>query len=233
MKNTAFDIFLIDGKGIEIHVSVISAGSVKKLELKTAPEKENPFTGRRYSKRPDGLAVKEVRVDMGEPVLEPEKIPVKLNITGDIITDEINMETQKICIMQPIVTDVREYKMTCVSMGNPHCVIYVEDVDGFDVSGEGRKLEVSEHFPKRVNVEFVQVTGRDSIKMRVWERGAGETYACGTGACGAVVSSILNGFTENTVIVSLKGGKLSITWDREANRVFMTGTAVTVYTGEI
>ena len=214
-------------------IRVISAGKIKELVMEPVEEQPNRFTGLRYGKRKDGKVIERVTVNMGEAILHPSEIPVIITKTDDIITDDIKQENQEICLMQPIRTDVAEYRMTCVSMGNPHAVIYVEDVDRFPLAVEGPKLETHRCFPNRVNVEFVKVIDRQNIQMRVWERGTGETFACGTGACAAAVSSILNGYTEDKITVSLKGGDLSITWDRDQNQVFMTGTATTVFEGDI
>ncbi|MEE1315187.1 MAG: diaminopimelate epimerase [Faecalimonas sp.] len=163
--------------------------------------------------------VKLVRVDMGSPELVPERIPVVAE--GDAVIDA------------PILVDGIEYRMTAVSMGNPHAVVYVEDVKGLDLPTIGPKFENHERFPKRVNTEFVRVIDRHTVEMRVWERGSGETLACGTGACAVAVASILNGLTEDTVTVKLLGGDLEITWDREANTVYMTGPAEVSFEGEI
>lgn len=163
--------------------------------------------------------VKFVKVDMGSPELVPANIPVVAE--GDTAIDT------------PILVDGEEYHMTCVSMGNPHTVVYVEDVQGLDIETIGPKFENHERFPKRVNAEFVKVLDRNTVEMRVWERGSGETLACGTGACAVAVASILNGYTENKVTVKLLGGDLLIEWDREANKVYMTGPAEVSFDGEI
>ena len=118
-------------------------------------------------------------------------------------------------------------------MGNPHTVVFVEDVDGLEIEQIGPKFEHHPCFPNRVNTEFVKVLDRNTVKMRVWERGSGETLACGTGACAVAVACILNGLTENKVTVQLLGGDLLIEWDREADKVYMTGPAEVVFDGEI
>lgn len=158
-----------------------------------------------------------VKVDMGEPVLEARKIPV--NLDGVIKN-------------YPIIIEGKEFKITCVSMGNPHAVVFVEDVDGFDVKRYGQAIENHGFFPKRTNVEFVQITGPGRFKMRVWERGAGETMACGTGASAAAVASSLNGFTARKVTVALLGGELAIDWSGD-NHVYMTGPADEVFEGRM
>ena len=163
--------------------------------------------------------VKLVKVDMGSPELVPANIPV--------VADDDS------AIDEPIVVDGVEYRMTCVSMGNPHAVVYIDDVKGLDIEKVGPKFENHERFPRRVNTEFVRVIDRNTVEMRVWERGSGETLACGTGACAVAVASILNGHTENKVTVKLLGGDLFIEWDREANRVYMTGPAEVSFDGEI
>lgn len=165
----------------------------------------------------DGL-VQQVRVDMGEPVLEPEKIPV--------------ISSNSRVISEPIEVGGKEWKMTCVSMGNPHAVVFVEDVAQFPLEQYGPKFENHERFPKRTNTEFVQVISRTEASMRVWERGSAETWACGTGTCATVMACILNGFTDNTVLVHLRGGDLTISYDPKTNHIFMTGPATEVFEGE-
>ncbi|MDY5540559.1 MAG: diaminopimelate epimerase [Lachnospiraceae bacterium] len=166
----------------------------------------------------DGKAVK-AEVDMGEPVLEPERIPVMAGKTP--VVDE------------PIEVDKKEYHMTCVSMGNPHAIIYVPDVENLAIEEIGPRFENHPRFPRRTNTEFVQVEDRGQVKMRVWERGSGETLACGTGACATAVACILNGLTDRKVTVHLLGGDLEIRWDEKTNHVFMKGPAETVFDGEI
>ena len=160
-----------------------------------------------------------VKVDMGKPELKSDLIP-------------IISENEKV-IDEPIEVDGKEYHMTGVSMGNPHAVIYVDDVKGLDLEKIGPKFENHERFPKRINTEFVHCIDRQTVEMRVWERGSGETLACGTGACAVAVSSILNNLTDTQVTVKLLGGDLQIEWDREKDRVFMTGPATVVFDGVI
>ena len=162
-----------------------------------------------------------VRVNMGRPRLEPELIPI---VPEDPKEDTV--------IDAPILVDGKEYRMTGVSMGNPHAVVYVDDVDGLDIETVGPKFENHERFPNRINTEFVKVLDDHTAQMRVWERGSGETLACGTGACAAAVSCMLNGLTEDTVTVKLLGGDLKIEWDRDADVVYMTGPATVVFDGE-
>lgn len=163
--------------------------------------------------------VKLVKVDMGNPELVPANIPIVAD--GDRVIDE------------PINVNGTEYRMTGVSMGNPHAVVYVEDVKGLDIEKIGPAFENHERFPNRVNTEFVKVLDQNTVEMRVWERGSGETMACGTGACAVAVACILNGFTEDKVTVKLLGGDLQIEWDKEADKVYMTGPAEVSFDGEI
>lgn len=160
-----------------------------------------------------------VKVDMGKPELEPSKIPVAAE--GSRVVDE------------PITVAGKEYRMTCVSMGNPHAVVYVDrDVKELPLETIGPEFENHERFPNRVNTEFVRIIDRKTAEMRVWERGSGETLACGTGACAVAVASVLNGLTEDEVTVKLLGGDLLIKWDREKDTVYMTGPAAVVFDGE-
>lgn len=160
-----------------------------------------------------------VKVDMGEPVFEPEKIPVNLKpqISNGIID-------------YPLQIADREFDITCVSMGNPHVIIVVEDVSTFPVSYYGPMIETHPIFPKKTNVEFIQVLSRNAIKMRVWERGSGETMACGTGASAAAVAARIKGLTDKAATIQLLGGDLFIEW-AENNHVYMTGPAVKVFEG--
>lgn len=160
-----------------------------------------------------------VRVDMGEPILTPDEIPVVAD--GDRVVDE------------PIVVDDKEWRMTCVSMGNPHAVVFVDDVAHFELEKYGPLFENHVRFPKRTNTEFVQIISRNEAIMRVWERGSAETWACGTGTCATVMACILNGLTDNEVLVHLRGGDLRIAYDAKSNHIFMTGPATEVFEGEI
>ncbi|MCY9696305.1 diaminopimelate epimerase [Paenibacillus alginolyticus] len=163
--------------------------------------------------------VRTVRVDMGQPILSGLQVPTTV--------DEARV------INYPIEVDGKEFRFTAVSMGNPHCVIYVEDAVNFDLATWGPKLEVHPMFPRKINVEFVTVKNRTYTDMRVWERGAGPTLACGTGACATLVSSVLNGLTDREATVSLKGGDLFIEWNEADNHVYMTGPAEEVFTGKV
>jgi len=167
----------------------------------------------------EGGVVASVTVDMGEPVLDSAHIPV---VAGG-----------GHAVGEPIEVAGRRFAMTCVSMGNPHAVVFVDETAGFPVEEIGQPFEFHPAFPRRVNAEFVQVLNRSEVNMRVWERGTGETLACGTGACATAVACILNGLTENEVTVHLLGGDLVVRWDRVLNRVFMTGPATTVFEGEM
>lgn len=223
-------------------ITVISCGQTKYLQL--------------FLK--DGK-VGSVRVNMGAPRLAAEEIPVAVegmsgicaagnegkeadetaagqerDNNGKAIREKKNrIESDKYVISVPIIVQGEEYKMTCVSMGNPHAVVFIDDVTNLEIEKIGPYFENHERFPKRINTEFAKVLDRQTVQMRVWERGTGETLACGTGCCATVVACILNGLTDNTVTVKLLGGEIGITWDREANLVYMTGPADTVFEGEI
>lgn len=184
-------------------LTIVSCGKIKYLELTVE----------------DGKVTK-VRVNMGSPILEAAEIPVVAEKSPVVDT--------------PITVDGKEYRMTCVSMGNPHAVVYVDEmIDDETMAKIGPLFEHHERFPRRVNTEFVKVLSRERVQMRVWERGTGETLACGTGACAVTVASILNGLTEDSITVELLGGNLEIFWDRKENVVYMTGPATTVFEGEI
>ena len=163
--------------------------------------------------------VETARVDMGEPILEAEKIPV-ISTEEPVKNLELEAENQK-------------FKFTCVSMGNPHAITIVENTKEFNVERYGKILEVDKAFPKKANIEFVQIIDKENIKMRVWERGAGETLACGTGACATAVACNLNGLTDRKVNIELLGGTLNIEWNETDNHVYMIGPAVTVFDGEL
>lgn len=160
-----------------------------------------------------------IKVDMGRPELKASQIPIISD--AETVLDE------------PILVDRMEYRMTGVSMGNPHVVLFTKDVKGLNLEKTGPMFECHERFPKRINTEFTRVIDRQTMEMRVWERGSGETLACGTGACAAAVASILNGLTEDKVKVRLPGGELLVEWDRDQNRVYMTGPAKIVFEGTI
>jgi diaminopimelate epimerase len=160
----------------------------------------------------------QVRVDMGEPILIAENIP----------TTFLGTPPQEV----PLVIDGVELKVTCISMGNPHCITFVKEITNEMVLGIGPKVEKHPAFPRRTNVEFVRVDNPDEITMRVWERGSGETLACGTGACAVAVAGVLTGRTNRSIIAHLRGGDLRLDWSKTDNHVFMTGPAVEVFQGE-
>lgn len=183
-------------------VTIETLAGIKKLKLKVQNGK-----------------VERITVDMGEPILEPDKIPV--------LSDKMPVKNLKIEALD------REFLVTCVSMGNPHAIILLEDVEKFDIEKYGKEIESNPNFPNKTNVEFIEVEDKKHIKMRVWERGTGETLACGTGACSSVVAGVLNGVIDRNSIVKLLGGNLQIEWKEDDNHVYMTGPAVTVFEGEI
>ena len=160
-----------------------------------------------------------IKVDMGEPILEPEKIPV-ISEKSRFISDEVEVNG-----------DI--FKVTCVSMGNPHAVTYVKDVENFPLEVVGPIMETHKLYPRKINSEFVEVIDRNTLKMRVWERGAGETLACGTGACAVLVASVLNDLSERKATVKLLGGDLLIEWNETDNHVYKTGPAMKVFDGEV
>lgn len=169
--------------------------------------------------------VKLVEVDMGAPILIPEEIPVDAGA--------IKAAGDGPIVNQPMTVNGKDYRVTCVSMGNPHCIVPVEDVDGLKIEEIGLFFERHPAFPARVNTEFIRVIDSNTVQMRVWERGSGETLACGTGACAVAVACSLNGWTGDEVTVRLLGGDLRIRWDKERRTVFMTGPATVVFDGEI
>ena len=165
-----------------------------------------------------GGKVQRVRVDMGEPILKAEHIPTML--PGDPPLDF------------PLVVGGQSLKVTCVSMGNPHCVSFVDEITDALVLGIGPQVERHPVFPRRINAEFVRVNCRDDVTMRVWERGSGETLACGTGACAVAVAGVLTGRTQRRIVAHLPGGDLQLHWSESDNHVYMTGPAVEVFQGE-
>ena len=194
---------------------VFDHGMTKKRELAV-----ETLAGTKYlSLNVSGDKVSEVTVLMGVPVFEPEKIPVVAE--GKSVVD------------MPVTVDGRKYRITVVSMGNPHAVIFVEDTKNFPIEKIGPLFERHEMFPERVNTEFVKVLDRENISMRVWERGSGETWACGTGACASAVASVINGYPDGKVTVHMLGGNLHIRYDGEGGQVHMTGPAVEVFRGEL
>lgn len=200
----------------------------------------------------DDGKVKTARVDMGAPLLIPDEVPVDLSKqanTAEKTDDPIGPQPEPESISDDLFNVISEngaiisanvniaggrHRISCVSMGNPHCVLFVEnDVKDLDLNRIGPHFEHDPIFPDRVNTEFVQVIDDSHVKMRVWERGSGETLACGTGACAVGVASILNGYTKRELTVSLLGGDLKIEWDKNTGHVFLTGAAETVFEGDI
>lgn len=166
-----------------------------------------------------GGKVDSIEVNMGKPEIRADKIPVIFNKAQ--------------VINEPVAIGGNEYKITCVSMGNPHCVIFTNDVDKINLEKTGPKFENNSIFPAKVNTEFVQIIGCSEVKMRVWERGSGETLACGTGACACAAACILNKKTSRCVKVHLKGGDLTIRWDEKSGNIFMRGPAEFVFDGTV
>ncbi|WP_024537956.1 diaminopimelate epimerase [Comamonas badia] len=181
-------------------VKLATASGIKTLELQI-----------------DAGRVRQVTVDLGEPQLAPQAIPV--NLPGARVLNH------------PITIQGLTLQMSCVGMGNPHAVIFVDDPEHFDVHGIGRQIEHDALFPKRTNVEFARVRARDRIEMRVWERGSGETLACGTGAAAVLVAAVLNGLTERSARVKLSGGELQVAWNPDDNHIYQSGPASFVFDG--
>jgi len=187
--------------------------SKKEITLET-------LAGIKYITLLDGdQKARKITVDMGEPILDPVLIPV-------------NIDMQPV-LNYPLDIDGKIWRISCVSMGNPHAVIFTEDIKNLDLPFIGPKFEKHLIFPRKTNTEFIEVIDRNTLNMRVWERGAGETLACGTGACAAAVAAILNNYCDRKVTIHLLGGNLQIEWNKENNHVYMTGEAVTVFEGEL
>lgn len=167
----------------------------------------------------DQERVKSVRVNMGAPEFTAKNIPVVCD--------------RETAVNEPIIVADKEYHMTCVSMGNPHAVVLMDDVEQLEIEKIGPYFEKHVRFPNRINTEFVRIIDRCHVQMRVWERGTGETLACGTGCCATVAACIVNGLTNNKVAVKVLGGEILIEWDRRENCIYMTGPAETVFDGEI
>lgn len=198
-------------------ISVVSAGKIKYLQL---------FLKNRE--------VDTVRVNMGKPELEPDQIPMQPEKAGaeETVRKAEYLRTAGKIVSMPVRINGTDYPVTCVSMGNPHAVVFMDDVKNLKIEEIGPFFENHKCFPKRTNTEFVRVEDRKHVDMRVWERGTGETLACGTGCCATAVACVLNGLTDDQVTVKLLGGELLVEWDRENDLVYMTGPAVTVYEGE-
>lgn len=189
-------------------LSIESCGKIKYIDL-TIEKKSDSERGE----------VALVKVNMGAPILKAEQVPV-LSENEQVIDEKIEVVG-------------REYRMTCVSMGNPHAIVFMDQVADLEIEKIGPLFENHVRFPNRTNTEFIRIIDRHTVEMRVWERGTGETLACGTGACATVVACVLNGLTDHEVTVKLLGGELLIRWDREENLVYMTGPARIVFEGEI
>lgn len=202
-----YDKGLTDKKNLRI----ISGGKIKYLDLKTE----------------DNMVTK-VRVNMGAPILTPAEIPVAF-------PDEKLMSGKQV-VNYPIKVLDRDYNVTCVSMGNPHAVVFLNrgmDLDALDLEKIGPRFEHHAFFPNGINTEFVTIDDRENVHMRVWERGTGETLACGTGCCATVVACVLNDHTSDNITVHVRGGDINCKWDRQENVVYMTGPATTVFEGEV
>ena len=203
----------------KLDVSIETAAGIKYLNLRVL-----------------GGQVTEVRVNMGAPVFEPKLVPTTLEPTRRIAPNgasDIDEKTAVSVVLDaPLEVDGNTYRVSCVSMGNPHVITYVDDEKAVDIEKIGPSFEHHKAFPERTNTEFIRVADRKNIYMRVWERGTGETLACGTGACASAVATMLNGLCDRKVTVHLLGGDLFIEWDEKENVVYMTGPAVTVFTGD-
>ena len=199
------------GLTTKTNITVETLAGIKNLELHIKTQNQKELQNIKIGE------VQSVKVNMGEPILNPEEIPV--------IATEIPVKNLKIDALG------KKFKFTCVSMGNPHAVTIVDNVQKFDVEKYGKLIEIAKFFPNKTNVEFVQIIDKQNLRMRVWERGTGETLACGTGACATAVACYLNGYTNRTVNIQLLGGDLLIEWNEKDNCVYMTGPAVTVFEG--
>lgn len=212
----------------KLDVSIETAAGIKYLNLRLL-----------------GGQVGEVRVNMGAPIFEPALIPTTLEATRKIEADGSDLaaplhegyenpvpDKVPVVLDAPLTIEGKEYRVSCVSMGNPHVITYVDDEKTIDIEKIGPLFESHPVFPERTNTEFIRVADRKNIYMRVWERGTGETLACGTGACASAVATMLNGLCDRRVTVHLLGGDLFIEWDEKDNTVYMTGPAVTVFTGD-
>jgi diaminopimelate epimerase len=187
-------------------LTIETGGRVLSLELRTV-----------------GGSVEQVRVDMGEPILIPERIPTTLRSPQGPEQPVVDV---------PLSVGGQALRVTCVSMGNPHCVVFVEEATDDLVLGLGPQIETAAVFPKRVNVEFATVLNSGEVRQRTWERGSGETLACGSGACAVCVAGVLTGRSARHVTIHLRGGDLAIEWKQADNHVYMTGPAVEVFSGD-
>ena len=232
-------------------ITIETLAGIKTLNLITKPVED--VEGYKEVSN-NGEVVSEVTVNMGAPIFEPKKVPVAIPEGFTVSTleeifkenDQIGMpilsgeiddvfvdRSENVAIRMPIIINDTIFYGTCISMGNPHVIIFVDRTEDYPIEKQGPLFETNRLFPERINTEFVQVIDRKHVNMRVWERGSGETLACGTGASATAVACVLNGKTEDDITVSLLGGDLKIKWDREQNLVFMTGPATTVFEGDI
>ncbi|SCY19092.1 diaminopimelate epimerase [Butyrivibrio hungatei] len=206
-------------------LTIVSAGKKKYIDLKIGS---------------DGL-VETVKVDMGAPILDATSVPV--SVSDDFLTNDnkkyeaLSPKYGRLAVDVPIEVAEKTWHMTCVSMGNPHCVVFLpenEDLANFDIEAVGPLFENHSVFPNRTNTEFVKIDDKNNVHMRVWERGTGETLACGTGCCATTVACILNGLTDTEVTVHVLGGDIKCSWDKKPESpVIMEGPATTVFEGEI
>lgn len=205
-------------------LTIVSAGKKKYIDLTVGADNK----------------VESVKVDMGAPILDAEIVPVSVpedKLTSSDKFAELNGKYGHLAVDVPITVDGRQWHMTCVSMGNPHAVVFLPegmDLATFDIEKIGPQFENHEYFPRRVNTEFVTIDDRSNVHMRVWERGTGETLACGTGCCATAVACILNGHTDTSVTIHVLGGDIKCSWDKDpSSSVIMEGPATTVFDGEI
>lgn len=210
-------IFNPDGSEAETCGNGLRAGMKFLQILNLTKAKELSF------ENPGGIKIvkslgRNFRVDMADPIMKGKDIPV--NLSGRIVN-------------RPVKIENKEFRITCLSMGNPHCIIFTENLEKFDLRTYGPIFETLSIFPKKINVEVVQVLGREHVKMKVWERGAGETGGCGSGACATAVASVLNGFTGRKVTVDQPGGRVLVDWDVKSSHVFLTGPAEVAFVGEV
>lgn len=239
------------------HISIATGSGIKYLDLQVEDGKVSLVT---VDMGAPELVPERIPVDVSlagaaapgagevQGASEPasEKSPAGADLAGGLLTNDGKIRDEVYAVSSasgsrapgavvglPVTVGGCAYEMTCVSMGNPHCIVRVPDVDGLAIEQTGPQFENHPMFPDRVNTEFIRVIDRRTVQMRVWERGSGETLACGTGACAVTVACVLNGWTEDSVTVRLRGGDLQIHWDREKNTVFMTGPATVVFEGEI
>ena len=205
-------------------LTIVSAGKKKYIDLTVGADNK----------------VESVKVDMGAPILDAETVPVSVpedKLTSSDKCQELKDKYGHLAVDVPITVDGKEWHMTCVSMGNPHAVVFLPEgmeLATFDIEKIGPQFENHEYFPRRVNTEFVTIDDRSNVHMRVWERGTGETLACGTGCCATAVACILNGHTDTSVTIHVLGGDIKCSWDKNpSSSVIMEGPATTVFDGEI